>query len=494
MAEKTVYIIDLDDKVRQKLKATQGEAKRTDNEFAKMGKSIMSSLAGAFAVSQIIDLGKETVFAAAKMEGMTNAIIFASGSAEEGAKNMSFLKNITEIMPIDLLAAEEGFKTFSGAVMGTSLAGDKARHIFTSVSKAASVMGLTADDTKGIFLALGQMVSKGTVQAEELKGQLGERLPGAFQLAAKAMGLTTAQLGDYMKAGMITAEELLPRLANELDNTYSKGMGTANKSINAHITELQNMKHQIIEDSIPAAQELTSALVETARLTKDNFEPLHDMFVGIGESIQIIISPLTELFGMLGEDKNDSIRTIFKVLATGAMAAYTPLALLVNRVMALGEAMYNIATLDFSGLKEDWTKRNDEAGGLLSNFGKIWEDDPNIKGNGNRKKSGFENSLSENKQENPLEFGKNYIGAWDASAFKKAKKGKTKKESAGGISLAESRNGATNIIFNIDTFQKNDYGKESPNSPIIENIKTALDQMGIALLEIIKDGQIAAVR
>ena len=41
-------------------------------------------------------------------------------------------------------------------------------------------MGLSADQTSGVLLALQQMISKGTVQAEELRGQLGERLPGAL--------------------------------------------------------------------------------------------------------------------------------------------------------------------------------------------------------------------------------------------------------------------------------------------------------------------------
>lgn len=66
---------------------------------------------------------------------------------------------------------------------------------------------------QGAFLALGQMISKGKVQAEELRGQLGERLPGAFQLAAKAMNMTTAELDKFMADGKLTAEELLPKLA-----------------------------------------------------------------------------------------------------------------------------------------------------------------------------------------------------------------------------------------------------------------------------------------
>ena len=84
------------------------------------------------------------------------------------------------------------------------------------MASAGAALALSQDDMQGAFLALGQMISKGKVQAEELRGQLGERLPGAFQLAAKAMGMTTAELDKFMADGKLTAEDLLPKLAKPL--------------------------------------------------------------------------------------------------------------------------------------------------------------------------------------------------------------------------------------------------------------------------------------
>lgn len=53
-----------------------------------------------------------------------------------------------------------------------------------------------------------------------MKGQLGERLPSAFNLAAKAMGVTTQQLGKMLENGEVLATDLLPRLALELNKTF----------------------------------------------------------------------------------------------------------------------------------------------------------------------------------------------------------------------------------------------------------------------------------
>lgn len=519
MADKTVYIIDIGGNSSEKLKVLRDDAKKTDSEFAKLGKNMAASIAGAFAVSSIIDLGKETVFAAAKMQGMENAIRFASGSAEEGAKNLAFLKNITQTMPIDLVAAQEGFKTFSGAVMGSSLEGDKARHIFTSVSKAASVMGLSADDTKGIFLALGQMVSKGTVQAEELKGQLGERLPGAFQLAAKAMSLTTAQLGDYMKKGLITAEDLLPRLANELDKTYTKGMGQANESITAHLTELNNMKNEIVSSSIPAVQEFTSILVDSAKEVKDNWEPMRDLFLGIKESMVDIISPFTDLLGLFGDA---DIGTYFKIFATGALSAYSALRYLILSVDVLGKSMAALFTFDMDYFSKSWEEYGQKVNKIGEDYYNIWKDDkdPTSGKKSNRSANAFgmpglglglddkehqyangewgipglQMMQGQKREDNPFVFGQNYIAPWKAGTVSGKKKGKKgKKESAGGITLNESRNGATNVIFNIDTFQKNEISN-AENGQMGRDDKNFLDKMSLALLTILNDAQIAAVR
>lgn len=59
-------------------------------------------------------------------------------------------------------------------------------------------------------------VSKGRIQAEELRGQLGERLVGAYQATARAMGMTTEELAKQTEQGKMTAEEVFPLLRQEL--------------------------------------------------------------------------------------------------------------------------------------------------------------------------------------------------------------------------------------------------------------------------------------
>ena len=47
------------------------------------------------------------------------------------------------------------------------------------------------------------------MQAEELRGQIGERLPGAFALFAKAVGKTPAELDKALEKGEVTVEDFV---------------------------------------------------------------------------------------------------------------------------------------------------------------------------------------------------------------------------------------------------------------------------------------------
>lgn len=153
--------------------------------------------------------------ASAQLERFKIGLNFASGG--NGAAELQYLRNITNELGLEFNSTAQAYMGFQAAAKGTSIEGRKAQQIFESISKASAVMGLTADQSSGALLALQQMVSKGTVQAEELRGQLGERLPGAFQVAAKAMGVTTAELGKMLEQGQIVAEDFLPKFADALN-------------------------------------------------------------------------------------------------------------------------------------------------------------------------------------------------------------------------------------------------------------------------------------
>lgn len=185
---------------------------------------------------------------------------FATGSTEAGAEAFRFASGEARRLGLDLRATAKSYAQFSAAAKGTNLEGEISNKVFSSVAQAAAVLQLSADDTRGALRALEQMISKGNVQAEELRQQLGERLPGAFQYAARAMGVTTQELNDMLENGEVLADDLLPKLADELNRTFGPNVAAAADSLKASLQRLSLEVETLSNTAAEGPASITKAL------------------------------------------------------------------------------------------------------------------------------------------------------------------------------------------------------------------------------------------
>ena len=320
----TTYTINLQDQLSPGLKKAAKEAQGLDSAVGKLdGKAkgavngLSSSISGlvktlglAALAYKAFQFGSDAVRQAREFESLSNAIKFTSGSAEEGAKTMEFLRQRSELLGTDLIASAEGFKTLSGALMGTSLEGQGTKDIFDGIQTAVSVMGLSADDAKGAMLAMGQMVGKGSVQAEELRGQLGERIPGAFKIAAKSMNVTEQQLGKMMEQGQVMATDFLPKFANELKKTFGPGLETSVESGQSNLNRFNNTM-------LDLKLSLSSALMPTINKLMTLFKSVFHFFQTNSAVILQALAPLIDHFKGLFS----IVEGFFNQLSGGATAA-----------------------------------------------------------------------------------------------------------------------------------------------------------------------------
>ena len=195
---------------------------------------------GAFSVKGVVNFGQQLTRVQRRFDAIDATFRSVEGSAAGAEAAFDDAADIANTLGLDLVSTAKSFAQFNAAAKGTALEGDAARDIFESVSIAASALQLDAYDTRGAMRALEQMISKGNVQAEELRGQLGERLPGAFQLAARAMNVTTSELNDMLENGEVLADDLLPKLAALLREDYTAGARQGAESLNGDISRLNN--------------------------------------------------------------------------------------------------------------------------------------------------------------------------------------------------------------------------------------------------------------
>jgi len=268
----------------------EGASKQGFGGMVKWAKRAAIATGLVFGIGQAMAFGNEVTNVTAQMEGYTNAIEFASGA--DGAKNLQFLDKTIKDLNLDMASSYKGFQTLTGSLKGTALEGKATRDIFDAVGVAASVMNLSAEQSDGAFLALSQMASKGKVQAEELRGQLGERIPGALGIAARAMGVNQIEFNKMLDSGQVYAEDFLPKFAKELKNTFQDGLPAAAQSMQAAINTKNNA---LLSFKNTVGTTMKPAIIEILKLKSVGFEVATNLIPAF-QNLMAAFSPITEAF------------------------------------------------------------------------------------------------------------------------------------------------------------------------------------------------------
>ncbi len=232
---------------------------------------IAATAAAALAVYgvAILAIGTSAAQTGIQMQALERSFAAAAGSALQGGREFTFVKAESERLGLAFGETAKQYAQLVAASRDSTLQGQATRDIFIAVSQAMTALGKSSDETGGALLAIQQMMSKGTVSAEEIRQQLGERLPGAFNLAAAAMGKTTAEFGKMLEDGDVLATELIPKLSVELNKFYRASAAAASNDLGANINRLKNAWQEYqaavagggLNDSLNrAAQALTTFL------------------------------------------------------------------------------------------------------------------------------------------------------------------------------------------------------------------------------------------
>ena len=154
-----------------------------------------------------------------------------TGSSEEAEKKLVMLNAMGKEMGKTLRDIGPMYTQILAATKGTAMESET-DNVFRGFMKYGTVMGLDSEAMKGSFRAISQMVSKQQVYAEELRGQMAERLPAAVRIAAEVMtGGDTKKLNKMMEAGQLDPNELLPKMAKYMEEMASQNQAYA-KALN----------------------------------------------------------------------------------------------------------------------------------------------------------------------------------------------------------------------------------------------------------------------
>lgn len=204
-------------------------------------KAQVIGLASAYVgLHQSVSLAGDSIRAFSDREGIKNQLALSVGNDKAAIDaEYAYVKGQADRIGIEFDRAAQGYAKFSAAARLAGRDQKEVRYIWETFAEVGRVANLSAEDLDGVFKALEQITSKGKIQAEELRGQLGDRLFGAFAVAAEALKDQFPDLDKALQGGLVTSEQLV-LIAEQYRKTVADQLPAAVSSLAAEQARMTN--------------------------------------------------------------------------------------------------------------------------------------------------------------------------------------------------------------------------------------------------------------
>lgn len=231
------------DNTEKELKQVDKQANLSSKAFSALRSNIgkIGVAAGLLAVGvKLKDMAVAAIQTGIAFEALDNKFKAAAGSLAGAERSLGFVTDTTDELGIAFRQTADAYAGFVASATRSGLTFKQTEDIFKDVATAATSLQLPAERVDLVFRALEQIASKGVVSMEELKLQLGDSLPGAVQIAAKAMGVTNAEFLKMVSNGEVLSEKFLPKFARQLREDLGGSAEDAAKSLQSSINRSNN--------------------------------------------------------------------------------------------------------------------------------------------------------------------------------------------------------------------------------------------------------------
>ena len=208
----------------------------------------------AKAVTGLVRLGPEVAKTEAELSKLEIALRGILGS--QSAEGFKAIDRAARDFNQPIVDATRNFTQLSAAATANGNSVKQTETLYRALSAATKATGGNAQDLSGVLRAATQVISKGVVRSEELRGQIGDRLPGAFQLFAQATNRSAEELQKALEQGEVSADEFVTTFSNFILNKFEPAalkIGESPAEAGARLTKA-------LEDANRAAGPLLLAL------------------------------------------------------------------------------------------------------------------------------------------------------------------------------------------------------------------------------------------
>ena len=267
------------------------------------------------------------------------ALKLVIGDTKQYEDAQKFLAQTSEelAIPQDIIVRQ--FTALTASVTGAGKSVKDAEEVFLSIASGIRGTGGSLEDMKSAMVATAQVFSKGKVSAEELRQQLGERLPGAFTLFAASMNKTPAELDKALEDGKVSLDDFMG-FAKHLFAEYGENAkilatspAAAGDRLAKQFADFKDNFGGLFANIGALFQDQTTKTLKFFNTNKDiikqNITDIVNIFQGVGRVLGKITS---DIFGVVSGIFNFFIENIRK--------AFNKVAEMVNSLLdALGDTL-----------------------------------------------------------------------------------------------------------------------------------------------------------
>ena len=163
---------------------------------------IPGAAAGA-AVGQLRQAAGGVADYVAQLNQAKRTLAAVSADQDEYNRALGIARQVSQDYSVSLLETLDGYSKIAAAAQANNLTLEQTETIYRGMISAGVAFGGSQADLDAIIRATTQVLSKGKVTAEEMQGQIGERLPGAVAKFAEATGRSLPELAKAFEQGEV---------------------------------------------------------------------------------------------------------------------------------------------------------------------------------------------------------------------------------------------------------------------------------------------------
>lgn len=260
----------------------------------------LSALSGTLALREIIQAGLE-------IDKFVNTLKTVSEGSLGFQRNLNFLFDEANRVGFAVGDVGNSFARLSLAMKGAGFQGAETREVFSELVAASRNFGLSSAETMGVIRALEQSMSKGKFMAEEVRNQMGDRLPIAMAALERAVTKVDGKQSDLNKRfeeGTIDTKRYAVEFVRQIYalsggaetlNRTSQSVGSAFGRLTTELTKTNMLfKEAGFDEALISTTDQIRKLIETAR-ESGAVEVLAKALATLANNLDLVAGALTAL-------------------------------------------------------------------------------------------------------------------------------------------------------------------------------------------------------